>query len=529
MPWPELAKQVDLADVQPVDLTSAIARRNPLWLTDQPGATVYSGTMGSTTVPGWSLVNSTPSKVVTLRSAADAAASLRFAAEHNVSIVVKSTGHDWFGRSSAAGALLLWTHHMTGTEWLEDFTPTGCSQAAGPAVALEAGVQFWQLYDEAVRHGRLVVGGTCSTVGHVGFTTGGGYGDFSRQYGSGATNLLEAEVVLADGSTVIANACGSHADLFKALRGGGGAFGIVTKATYRTYPIPVGKLGFIHGALAGGLRKGLENFFTWYAGVVEKGQAPRFGGIVEMEGDTAMVLVNYNGLEEAECNAMVAELGLRCAVGSWPAEPDPLAIRNPDGITGWIEPWMQASSASYHFASLQRYLPLERLQDAAFAGRLAELALKYGAGMFVSLNYALGRAPLEVLAEADRTSVHPQVYTAVAAVKVEYFDQGALPTESTTVDLGKLASFLALKSSFQELLPGAGSYYNEGDYTAEAYHDLYWGSNYASLLEAKKKYDPNNTFRCHQCVGSDAWAVPPATAEARERRPPSPHVEVVNV
>merc|ERR1719401_2164954 len=150
---------------------------------------------------------------------------------------------------------------MTQTSWHDDFTPAGCGQGVGPAVTLGAGVQFWQLYNEAQARGRLVVGGTCSTVGHAGFTLGGGYGDYSRMYGSGATNLVEAEVVLADGKIVTANTCGSHADLFKALRGGGGAFGVMTKATYKTYPMPMGKLGSAQGTIRG-LRDGVARFLS---------------------------------------------------------------------------------------------------------------------------------------------------------------------------------------------------------------------------------------------------------------------------
>merc|ERR1719262_564722 len=127
---------------------------------------------------------------------------------------------------------------MKQMEWQDDFTPEGCGQKVGATVTLGAGVQFWQLYNEATKRKRMVVGGTCSTVGHAGFTLGGGYGDYSRMYGSGATNLIEAEVVLANGSIVTASACGENTELFKALRGGGGAFGLVTRMTYRTHPWP---------------------------------------------------------------------------------------------------------------------------------------------------------------------------------------------------------------------------------------------------------------------------------------------------
>merc|ERR1719382_1550617 len=170
-----------------------------------------------------------------------------------------NTGHDFFGRSARHGSLMLWTFGMKRTDWQKDFKLHGCGESVGSTVTVGAGVQFWQLYNEATKQKRMVVGGTCSTVGHAGFTLGGGYGDYSRMYGSGATNLVEAEVVLADGRKVVANTCGPYADLFRALRGGGGAFGVMTKATYRTYSWPVGKLGSAEGKIYG-LHNGVRKF-----------------------------------------------------------------------------------------------------------------------------------------------------------------------------------------------------------------------------------------------------------------------------
>merc|ERR1719454_2107317 len=103
---------------------------------------------------------------------------------------------------------------MTNTHWHTDFIPAGCNSSVGAAVTADAGVQYWQLYKEAVEHNRLVMGGTCLTVGHVGAMLGGGYGDASRMYGPSAGTLVEAEVVLADGEVVVANKFNQYRDLF---------------------------------------------------------------------------------------------------------------------------------------------------------------------------------------------------------------------------------------------------------------------------------------------------------------------------
>ncbi len=87
------------------------------------------------------------------------------------------------------------------------FVAKGTNDAPVPAVSIGAGAIWGRVYDAvAVHAGRYVQGGGCLTVGVAGFVQGGGFGSFSKEFGSGAANLLEAEVVTADGRARIANA-----------------------------------------------------------------------------------------------------------------------------------------------------------------------------------------------------------------------------------------------------------------------------------------------------------------------------------
>src|SRR5208282_3044557 len=85
--------------------------------------------------------------------------------------------------------------------------------------------------------GRYVQGGGCMTVGVAGLILGGGFGSFSKAHGTAGANLIEAEVVTADGEVRIANAC-TNSDLFWALKGGGGGFGVVTRLALRIHDLP---------------------------------------------------------------------------------------------------------------------------------------------------------------------------------------------------------------------------------------------------------------------------------------------------
>ena len=120
------------------------------------------------------------------------------------------------------------------------FVGAGCEGRAEPqpAVSVEPGAIWRQAYDAVTtKGGRYVQGGGCMTVGVAGLILGGGFGSFSKAYGMAGANLIEAEIVTADGEVKIANAC-SNPDLFWALKGGGGGFGVVTRVTLRTHALP---------------------------------------------------------------------------------------------------------------------------------------------------------------------------------------------------------------------------------------------------------------------------------------------------
>lgn len=151
---------------------------------------------------------------------------------NNFPLRVRSGGHHHEGMSSAFGVLIIDLSLMNQLTWVDDDTAW-----------IQPGMQLQKVYAELATKGRIIPGGGCETVCVGGLTLGGGWGMSARHLGLTCDTLLEAEIVLADGTVKTVNDTvpdGGLRELFWALKGGGaGNFGIVTKFTFNLYPISV--------------------------------------------------------------------------------------------------------------------------------------------------------------------------------------------------------------------------------------------------------------------------------------------------
>lgn len=215
------------------------ASDDEFWVTDQPLGYLHTGLFApADDSGGWNLTQVLPSYVVAAESTADVQAAVAFASAHNLRLVVKNTGHSWFGTSAGRGSLMVWTHRLNATTFESNFTTNCSSSETYDVVRVGAGVQFASLYADAFAQGKQVIGGTCDSVGVGGCWLSGCYGTMSKRYGAAASNVVEMTVVLADGSARVVNAC-SEPDLFWGLRGGGqGLAGVVTEFVALTFPAP---------------------------------------------------------------------------------------------------------------------------------------------------------------------------------------------------------------------------------------------------------------------------------------------------
>jgi len=174
----------------------------------------------------WNLaIDQRPAAVIFPASPAVVAAAVGWAAERGLRVAAQGTGHNAGPLGSLADTVLLRTERMRGVQ----IDPVARTARA------EAGVVWLDVVEAAAQHGLATLAGSSPDVGVTGYTLGGGLSFLGRRYGLAANNVTAAEVVTADGRWVRTDR-EHEPDLFWALRGGGGSFGVVTALEFRLFP-----------------------------------------------------------------------------------------------------------------------------------------------------------------------------------------------------------------------------------------------------------------------------------------------------
>ena len=175
----------------------------------------------------WSLDNQgRPLAIVQAADAGDVATAIGFARRNDIEIAVRSGGHSLAGHSTGDGVLVI---DMRGMRGLHVDLGEGIAWAG-------AGLTAGEVTEALAEHGMAVPFGDTATVGIAGLTLGGGIGWLARKYGLAIDSLVAVEIVTPDGEVRTASET-EHPDLFWALRGGGGNFGVVTRFCYRLSPV----------------------------------------------------------------------------------------------------------------------------------------------------------------------------------------------------------------------------------------------------------------------------------------------------
>jgi FAD/FMN-containing dehydrogenase len=507
--------------------------KDPYYVGNHPELTQESGLFDAWT--------STPSAyAVAAQRSADVVAGVNFAREHNLRLVIKGGGHSYQGTSNAPDSLLIWPHAMNDIALHDAFTPASCPGPPQPAVSVGAGATWADAYDAVTtRAGRYVQGGRCVTVGVAGLIQSGGFGAYSKNYGVAAAGLLEAELVTADGTVRIANAC-TNPDLFWALKGGGGGtFGVVTRMTLRTYDLPD-----YFGDVTGTIKAHSDNaFHALVARTVSFYQQslfnPNWGETITLSSDnTVRFGMGMQGLTSQQANDVwrpfldwVAgapqdySYDAPFAIDVYPARKkwDAARLRPnsadtigrndrpsaPAGNISWTSAPVQAGWFFYGYRTT--WLPASLLsgdQQGALVDSL--VAASRHSAFELHLQKGLANSPEAVRSQARDTAVNPVVADAFALVIVAQAGEAAfpgVPGHEPDYGAGRRGAD-AVNQAMAELLkvaPQAGAYVSESDFFQPQWQQSFWGPNYARLAAIKQQYDPGGLFFVHHGVGSEQW------------------------
>jgi FAD/FMN-containing dehydrogenase len=172
------------------------------------------------------LVDKRPSVIAQCRGTADISDALRLAATFDLDVAVRGGGHNVSGRAVCDGGLMIDLSQMTSVR----------VDAASRTARVEGGVLWKQFNREAQHFGLATTGGIVGTTGVAGLTLGGGFGWLLPKFGLALDNLNAVDLVLADGRVVKASRT-DHPDLFWAVRGGGGNFGVAASFEFRLHEV----------------------------------------------------------------------------------------------------------------------------------------------------------------------------------------------------------------------------------------------------------------------------------------------------
>lgn len=572
--WKQLNETLD-GNLLPVDFPLSILKTNPdsdaakLLLKNLKNPYYIGDQAGLTETLGWVDAWSTQPSVyaVAARNAQDIAAAVNFARENNLRLAVKGGGHSYQGTSNAPDSLLIWTRRMHDITMHDAFVPQGCEQTLKPqpAVTLGAGTIGIQAYDAVTTQGgKYVQGGGCLTVGLTGLIQGGGFGSFSKHYGTAAGSLLEAEVVTADGQIRIANAC-TNPDLFWALKGGGGGtFGVVSRVTVRAHHLPeyFGTVNFkITAASDDAYQRLIRQFVSFYR---ENLFNDHWGEQARLRGDNIFeIAMLSHGLDAGQPEKVwqpfldwvkrsndysvkwPVTIGNIPARHFWDAKwlkehwPEIVLPRNGNPVRALVDDvllhlipqpileydnrpgagsnnvWGKANTGEcgwYIWAYESLWLP-ESLLDSSSQERLADalFAASRHNGLELHFNKGLAGAPPEAIAAARDTATNPAVLSAFALV-IAGNDQGpaypGIRGHEPSVTEGRSAAQRVDRcvNELRAIIAEDGAYVSESNYFQKGWQQSYWGSNYPRLADIKRKYDPDGLFIVHNGVGSEHWS-----------------------
>ncbi|OQE16278.1 hypothetical protein PENFLA_c028G01910 [Penicillium flavigenum] len=435
---------------------------------------------------------------VNVSSSDQVVAAVNFARDNNIRFVIRNTGHDYLGRSTGAGALSVWTHHLNDIEYKDWFSPT----YQGPAFKIAAGVVGYQILEAASAKGLVVVTGECPTVGLAGgYTQGGGHSALSTKFGLGADNTLEFEVVTAAGKLVKASRS-ENPDLFWVLSGGGGGnYGVVMSMVVKAYkdaPIAGASLQFTAANITTDtFYEAVSRFHSLLPAMVDQGVTV----IYQMTSSVFIInpITAYNQTTDdvkailRPFTSALTKLNIKykASVSQHKSYYD-----HYNKYMGPL-PWGNLAVGSYQYGG--RLIPRKTLEQNSngMASALRNITqagvIAVGVGMNVS-------APVNV-----SNAVFPALRNAAVTMQIGTPWNETAPWSQMLADQHKMTTEYV--PQLEAVTPDSGCYQNEANFRQPNWKQTFFGSNYHRLLAVKRKWDPSSFFYALKAVGSDVWSV----------------------
>jgi len=401
-----------------------------------------------------------PALIARCASTEDVSNAVSFARDNNLLVAVRGGGHSWPGKSVADGALMIDLSQMN----------TVTADADTQRARAQGGALLSELDNAALRKGLVTTAGVVSHTGVGGFTLGGGFGRLNRKYGLAIDNVTGATIVTADGQTRHISA-DAEPDLFWAIRGGGGNFGVVTEFEFQLHPFePELLLGGVVWPLDQA-REVLTFYSDWYRGLSDEMYvAPSImttpdGGVLAME-------VVYNG--------------------------DPVAGEKE------LAPLLAVGKPAHNGVGLNDYMALQTQMDGMTAHGVRSYAKN---AMVAEISPELVDAMIE--AYQPNPNVFQGSHTAGGAVgRVGELDT-AFPHRNAEMMFVLISMWgdpaqdeemiAATREWYSHFEPFTGGYYDNIEFDGDEAAGNY-GPTYERLSQIKGQYDSGNLFRLNSNI-----------------------------
>ncbi|KAK4198084.1 6-hydroxy-D-nicotine oxidase [Triangularia verruculosa] len=505
-----------------------------MWTVEKPGAALWTYFTNETCRP---TLNPTDTctlgyygvYVITATTRNHIKAGIDFARRNNIRLVIRNTGHDFLGRSTGAGSLIINTHNFQDVQWISSYAGPG--SYSGHAVTIAAGVQGRSILEQghAQVPPKVIVTGECPTVGIAGgFIQGGGHGPWTTLKGLSADNVLAFEAITASGHFVTANEA-QNSDLFWALKGGGpSAFAVILSVTMKTFDdvSSAGATFYVNNTHIGFDNDAYWNatsiFHKWSNHFVDNGLYVYFELLPFTLRAQPFVAIGKTVAElDAIVAPMLAELTAKGIPYEWNAKSFPtffdlyVDLFEPEAAGGsaltggWL--FDHNDVATNNDGIIEAFKTVFSPRPDIFSFIVGHLFNPgHGAPISNSATHPSWRNATDFV-----ITILPVPLGASKAVKADY--QNVL---TNTID-----------QALRDASGSGATYVNEADPYQPNWQGHFWGSEYPRLKQIRKRWDPLGVFYSIATPGTEDWernlfpGCAMAHTKADERTPLLPSID----